>query len=234
MWAVPFRCSPAGGEHKRYLREKRHGNSYLQRAWDKYGEEAFMFVVLERIEEPTKEKLVQREQAWMNELQSFIRAKGYNLKDATMSAIGYRNAVGCTVSKCKNPHLAKGFCNTHYLRLKKTGALHLKKGRLSNKSNRGCKIKNCADKHAAKGYCGRHAIMKSLYGRIHKTDPRKSTRMKPLGGHKCQVKNCVAPHVGSDLCKNHLSGFAYHKKTNNWSLDRYLRHLAAKAPKKTS
>ena len=34
-------------DHFSALRQKRHGNPYLQRAWNKYGEQAFTFEVLE-------------------------------------------------------------------------------------------------------------------------------------------------------------------------------------------
>ena len=35
-------------EHKWALKQGIHFNSYLQRAWDKYGEESFKFYILER------------------------------------------------------------------------------------------------------------------------------------------------------------------------------------------
>ncbi len=37
-------------QHRHRLRGGRHRNEHLQRAWDKYGEDAFVFSVLEEVE----------------------------------------------------------------------------------------------------------------------------------------------------------------------------------------
>lgn len=50
-------------EHHRWaLRSHKHGNRYLQRAWDKYGEEAFRFMVLEYVSGPDKDVLAREKQ----------------------------------------------------------------------------------------------------------------------------------------------------------------------------
>jgi group I intron endonuclease len=50
-------------EHKRTLNNGKHHNRYLQRAWDKYGEKAFRFRILEHCSVDT---LNEREQHYLN------------------------------------------------------------------------------------------------------------------------------------------------------------------------
>ena len=51
--------------HKMDLRKGKHHSIYLQRAWDKYGEDSFEFIVL-AVCEPNKEELLQMEQALLD------------------------------------------------------------------------------------------------------------------------------------------------------------------------
>ena len=52
------------GQHRCALRAGRHDNAHLQRAFDKYGEEAFEFSVIEKVADV--DKLLEREQCWLN------------------------------------------------------------------------------------------------------------------------------------------------------------------------
>lgn len=61
-------------DHKKRLRYNNHKNQYLQRAWNKYGEENFEFKI---IEETLTELRVFREQHYINAYKSYI--DGYNL-----------------------------------------------------------------------------------------------------------------------------------------------------------
>jgi group I intron endonuclease len=63
-------------EHIRHLRQGRHHSCHLQAAWGLYGQEAFRFEVLERVDDPLW--LEARETAWMLRLQSFYQEFGYN------------------------------------------------------------------------------------------------------------------------------------------------------------
>ena len=65
--------------HKTLLRYNKHTNSYLQNAWNKYGEKSFEITVLE---ECPDDMLIIREQAWINYYDSMNRSKGYNLEPA--------------------------------------------------------------------------------------------------------------------------------------------------------
>ena len=64
-------------EHKDALQSGCHTNRHLQVAWDKYGEEAFEFLVLE---EPAIEDLSEAEQRWMNVFKSLDKDHGYNMR----------------------------------------------------------------------------------------------------------------------------------------------------------
>lgn len=50
-------------QHRTALEEDTHHNAHLQNAWNKYGPNAFVFQLLERIED--QRRLLQREQAWL-------------------------------------------------------------------------------------------------------------------------------------------------------------------------
>ena len=74
--------------HRNDLRGGKHCNSYLQRAWDKSGEKAFRFDVLEECE---PFRCVEREQYWIDSLKSFQRSCGYNLNQKA----GNDGRLGC-------------------------------------------------------------------------------------------------------------------------------------------
>ena len=69
-------------QHRNELRGGRHHNDKWQKAWKKYGEDAFSFEV---VEETTQETLREREQAWIHETRCTEREIGYNLTDCVDS-----------------------------------------------------------------------------------------------------------------------------------------------------
>lgn len=72
-------------EHWRDLRGNRHGNRRLQRAWNKYGEDDFVFTVIEKVDDPAN--LTTREQVWIDALNA-IGPLGYNLAPQAGSTLG--------------------------------------------------------------------------------------------------------------------------------------------------
>lgn len=64
-------------DHFRALRKGVHHNAHLQRAWNKYGEDAFEFNILENC---TDDKLNDNEIWWISYFDSTNRDKGYNLE----------------------------------------------------------------------------------------------------------------------------------------------------------
>jgi group I intron endonuclease len=63
-------------EHLKALRKGKH-QPYLQNAYNKYGEESFYLMVKEVIKD--LDKLLKREQYWMDYYQSYKQDKGYNI-----------------------------------------------------------------------------------------------------------------------------------------------------------
>jgi group I intron endonuclease len=66
-------------EHRSTLINEVHSNFHLQRAWKKYGESSFEFKILEEINSPTLKILLDREEWWIDTLNSYIRKYGYNI-----------------------------------------------------------------------------------------------------------------------------------------------------------
>ena len=68
--------------HQRLLNSGKHENSYLLRAWRKYGAEAFVFTVIELCE---LEDLIEREQSYIDFFQSYKSKRGYNIRHIAAS-----------------------------------------------------------------------------------------------------------------------------------------------------
>lgn len=62
--------------HKYCLNNNRHENDYLQKAWNKYGEDSFDFTILELCVE---EVIDEREQYYISKFDTIVRENGYNL-----------------------------------------------------------------------------------------------------------------------------------------------------------
>ena len=67
--------------HRSELRRGIHPNQILQRAWQKYGEDSFEFIILERLE--GSEEMVEREQALIDALRP-----EYNIRKTASSNLG--------------------------------------------------------------------------------------------------------------------------------------------------
>jgi len=70
------------GSHRYYLRTNKHANKHLQAAWNKYGEDAFEFSVLELCEIP---QLLAREQSYFDR-----EHPEYNKAPVAGSQLGYK------------------------------------------------------------------------------------------------------------------------------------------------
>jgi group I intron endonuclease len=85
------------GHHLMDLRKNEHDNDYFQKAFNKYGEEDFVFEILEvidKLEDGTndKVKLTEREQYWMDFYKSYERDYGYNINpSASINPMQGRN-----------------------------------------------------------------------------------------------------------------------------------------------
>src|SRR6266581_8275853 len=74
-------------EHFSDLRCNKHVNPYMQHAWNKYGEDAFVFEVWELV---LPMSLTAREQYWLNKLKPFGK-KGFNIDREAGSPLGRKH-----------------------------------------------------------------------------------------------------------------------------------------------
>lgn len=83
--------------HRTSLRNNKHINRYLQSSVNKYGLSKFQFEVIEFIAanentEELKEKLLSREQYWIDKFKSWDRKCGYNLSPTAGSPLGVKHS----------------------------------------------------------------------------------------------------------------------------------------------
>lgn len=78
-------------KHVYDLKNDRHHNIHLQRAWSKYGEDKFVFEILE-LTEKKKEMILEKEQFWMNKTKCFERHYGYNIYKNPRSPLGIKRS----------------------------------------------------------------------------------------------------------------------------------------------
>jgi group I intron endonuclease len=74
-------------EHVRDLRAQKHFSPKLQKAWNKYGQDAFEFSILEIVEDV--HKLLEREQFWLDATQAVKH--GYNSAKTAGSLLGFKH-----------------------------------------------------------------------------------------------------------------------------------------------
>lgn len=95
--------------HINNLKSNNHVNKHLQNAWNKYGQDSFVFSVLELCEFCTAEQLTEREQYWINYYGGVNSTKNYNQREAGNSgtfSIETRNKISSSL-KSLNIHLTE-------------------------------------------------------------------------------------------------------------------------------
>ena len=107
-------------EHLRVLRRGEHHNHYLQRAFNKYGESAFKFSVLE---ECPIEELDFKEKEWIKKLHSMDADKGYNLESGGNVGKEISESVRLQKMGSNNPMYGAKLSESHIeaLRIKNRG-----------------------------------------------------------------------------------------------------------------
>jgi hypothetical protein len=89
-------------DHIQVLVNNQHHSSHLQRAWNKYGPEAFAFEVIEWVEVA---RLIEREQAHIDAVQAARRSHGFNSNPTAGSRLG---ATLCEESRRKIGEASRG------------------------------------------------------------------------------------------------------------------------------
>lgn len=171
------------------LRLNRHYNIYLQAAYNKYGENNIIFEVLEYIED--KNKLIEREQFWIDKFNSSNREFGYNLSPTAGSPLGYKHTAETKIKVGKisksqirtkewNNNISKGLTGLKATDTAKSNISNALKGRTLTEDhifNRSanqrnyidwpcfngyyCKCRMCMDKRAANMRAYRKSKMES-------------------------------------------------------------------------
>lgn len=100
--------------HRRALRRGDHHSTYLQRSWNKYGEAAFEFVVLE---ECKVEDCINREQYWIDTYTSYASANGYNVSPTAGSPLGVKHSDAARQSM-SSATIGKKKSKSHALHIK--------------------------------------------------------------------------------------------------------------------
>lgn len=70
-------------QHLNALRNNKHHSEHLQRAWNKYSESAFVFLVLEKVK--SVDILRETEKKWIDKTKSLNRNFGYNVSESTVN-----------------------------------------------------------------------------------------------------------------------------------------------------
>src|SRR3990167_3261212 len=77
--------------------------------------------------------------------------------------------ITCSYSNCHSVHYGKGFCHTHYMRLRRHGKVDL-----TPREIKFCSVENCFDKSLAKNLCSKHYTRKIRHADV--SDPREVSK----------------------------------------------------------
>lgn len=98
--------------HKYLLKKQKHPNIHLQFAWNKYGENAFVFSILET--DFLLEDMLSKEKNYIDNFDTLNRQKGYNIAADTKSPmLGRQHTI---ISKNKMKEAKLGIKNNFYNR----------------------------------------------------------------------------------------------------------------------
>jgi group I intron endonuclease len=75
-------------EHKRKLKQNKHDNNFLQKSWNKHGEESFLFEIIEYVVDLSK--LLEREQHYLD-LIAHDKKISYNLCKTAGNMLGFKH-----------------------------------------------------------------------------------------------------------------------------------------------
>lgn len=83
--------------HFNNLRENKHKNNHLQNSFNKYGEQNFVFEIIEIIE--NIEELIGKEQEWINKTECYNESKGFNIRKIANSNEGLKHSEEYKLNK---------------------------------------------------------------------------------------------------------------------------------------
>ena len=184
------------------LKSNKHENRYLQNAFNKYGEENFIFEIIEYVE--NKNMLLEREQYWIDELSVCDRNIGYNMRLKAGSNLGYI---------CSEETREKLRQISLYLGLKPPSCKGIKlseehKNKISN-SHKGKKMSKEAvfkSAEARKGYITpmevKQKISKALKGKTPWNKNKKMSEDAIKNMSECKMGHFVSEETKQKMSKN--------------------------------
>jgi hypothetical protein len=106
----------------------------------------------------------------------------------------------CAIRDCNKPKRAKGFCDTHYRRLRVTGdPLKTQSDIRKENKPKECEVENCSGKPFVKTLCHNHYRRLRTYGNPTATD----LKARAYGTKKCSIENCEKKHNAMGYCIMH-------------------------------
>ena len=82
------------------LKSNKHKNKHLQSAYNKYGKEYFIMVMIEKVED--KNNLTEREQYWIDSLDACNRDIAYNICPTAGNQLGFKHSEEAKQKISKN------------------------------------------------------------------------------------------------------------------------------------
>lgn len=140
--------------HTKDLVNKKHSNSHLQRAWDKYGPSSFSFGIIENVDD--KRNLKEREQYWFDTTNCYDSQIGFNICKIAENSLGYKHTQEC---KDRMSILKKG---------KKLSLEHRAKISINGRGRNSGSLSVCASITEATAYSIKEALLdrKESYAKI--------------------------------------------------------------------
>lgn len=81
--------------HRGMLKRNKHTNKHLKNAWNKDLENNFVFRILEIVDNPTKDRLEEREDYWIDYYDSMNEGRGYNKQKAQQGSFSEKWKNNC-------------------------------------------------------------------------------------------------------------------------------------------
>lgn len=180
-------------KHRASLRSNRHENQYLQNAWNKYGEPAFVFSVIELV---LLGFCREREQYWLDSTKSYNEKNGFNIgKKADAPMTGRKHTPE---SKAKMSKASTGYRHTPETRQKMSDQ---NRGKIF-----GVQTENSRRKRA-----------EASRGRKHSPETKEKIRQARLQNNAATSNWIVTDPDGHEIHISNLSRFC---EVNNLSRDR--------------
>lgn len=117
-------------EHKAVLNKNKHWNEHLQLAWNKYGQDSFIFEIIENVS--NEDLLIEREQYWMDYYKSYDRKYGYNISPKADRSKQSKESIlkGLNTKLQKYGYIPSGMKGKHHSQESKDKISSKNKGKL--------------------------------------------------------------------------------------------------------